>query len=354
MHVTVTPVISRQVTTAAGGCAGAEEADLLDCLRSTSTPRPVVDEWLAGGLRAWLEDWAGGFGAGGSSAGGSGAGGSGAGGSSAGGSGAGGFGAGGFGAGGRKPVVVRDGMPVPRVPAWRCRIGLLELQACLTRATFRLTVTDGPPRHPFEDALCAISVTDRGPAVVDAVRRLPKRDRAALRTTLRVYAAAMAAQWRPVPHAWLPRAGERLRVPLAGGAVVLTSTADLVLGRPSAGTASVCVVRVHDGQGRRAVDEAASRALRALALAETLRSGARPWRVASYDPSTARLLCEDAGERLLVEAVRDVLRALAAYRDPGPGKGARHESSERGDRRGRGDSAGRGDHGERARDVRAG
>ena len=325
VHVTMTPVTSSSVTSTAGGCAGAEEGDLLDCLRSTSTPRPVVDECLAGGLRAWLEDSA--------CAGGSGAGGS---------------------AGGRRPVVVRDGMLVPRMRAWRSRIGVLELQACLTRATFRLTVTDGPPRHPFEDALCAISVTDRGPVVIDAIRRLPTRDRAMLRATLRAHAAAMAAQWRPVPHAWLPRVGERMRVPLAGGAVVITSTADLVLGRPSAGTASVCAVRVHDGQGGRAGDDPVGRTLRALALAETLRSGAHPLRVASYDPSTARLRCEDAGEGLLVEGVRDVLRALRASRDPGPGERDPDESPERGGSCHRREPGDRQDCEKRALDVRVG
>jgi hypothetical protein len=293
-----------------------------------------VDEWLAGGLRAWLEDGAR---------------------TGVGGAGVGGPGVGVPGSGvRRRPVVVRDGMPVPRMTAWRRRIGLLELRMCLTRMTFRLTVADGPPRHPFEDALCAISVTDRGPAVLEAVRRLPKHDRAALRAALRVHGAAMAAQWRPVPHSWLPRTGERLRVPLAGGAVVLSSTADLVLGRPSAGTASVCIVRVHDGQIGRAGGDAAIRALRALALAETLRSGARPWRVASYDPSTARLRCEDAGEELLVEGVNDVLRALQASRDPQHGDGDCGQAPDRRDRRGHRGSEDRGDHGYRARDVLAG
>lgn len=325
MAMAPAPVPPCPVPTATRGCAGAEEGDLLDRLRSPSTPRPVVDEWLAGGLRAWLED--------GAHICGSGVGGSG---------------------GRRRPVVVRDGMPVPRVPAWRRRIGLTELRLCLTRVTFRLTVADGPPRHPFEDALCAISVTDRGPAVLEAIRRLPKHDRAELRAALRAHAAAMAAQWRPVPHSWLPRTGERLRFPLAGGAVVLSSTADLVLGRPSAGTASVCIVRVHDGQVGRAGGDAAGRALRALALAETLRSGARPWRVASYDPGTAQLRCEDAGEGLLVEGVRDVLRALQAPRDPGHGDDDRRQVSGRGGRRGRRDSRDRGDREERARDALVG
>ncbi|MGH8988055.1 MAG: hypothetical protein ACRDXC_05590 [Acidimicrobiales bacterium] len=206
-------------------------------------------------------------------------------------------------------IVVRDGALTPRPPAAR-RIGLRELQACLSRVTFRLTVSDGPQRHPFEDALCATSVTERGPLLLDAVRHLTKHQRAALRATLRAVAATTADCWLPVPRAWLPRTGERLRVPLAGGAVVLSSTADLVLGLPSDGTASVCAVRVHDERDGLAGAGSVVRPLRALALAETLRSGARPWRVASFDVGTGQLLCEDADEALLVAAVGDVLRAI--------------------------------------------
>jgi hypothetical protein len=151
------------------------------------------------------------------------------------------------------------------------------------------------------------------------VRRLHPRERAALRAAVRTSASRMAAQWPTAPPAWLPRTGERLRVPLAGGAVVLSSTADLVLGRPSAGVASVCLVRVHVPRGGWASGDTDGRALRALALAETLRSGARPWRVGSYDPSTGRLRYEDADEALLVAAVDDVLRALRCPPDRGAG-----------------------------------
>ena len=220
-------------------------------------------------------------------------------------------------AAGGPAFVVCDGELAPPRSAEHRRIRLADLQVCLTRVVFRLTVTAEPPRHPFEDALCAISVTEHGPELLDAVRRLRHRDRAALRSVLRARAATIASHWRLVPPSWLPRTEERLRVPLAGGAVVLTSTADLVLGRPSSGAASICLVRLHDATDTVAGAEAAGRARRALALAETLRSSAPPWRVATYDPDTGRLVWANAREDLLFAAVGDVLRALGGPRAPG-------------------------------------
>jgi hypothetical protein len=108
----------------------------------------------------------------------------------------------------------------------------------------------------------------------------------------------------------LPRTAERIEVPLGGGAVVLRATADLVLGRPSDGTASVCLVRLEDRRRDQTGSLQAKRARRALALAETLRSGAPPWRVASYDPDEGRLSCDDVDEAMLAQAAREALHTL--------------------------------------------
>lgn len=295
MEVTVAPAPPCPAATVAAPRGDGVDPDLLDRLWAPASPRPTVDAGLAGGLRAWLED----------------------------------------GVAARLPT--RGAPGAPALPAAapsagpRMRPGTprgmrpADLRSWLTRLLFRMVVTDGAPGRPFEEALRAVSVTERGPELLDAVRLLRSADRAALRASVRDRAATMAAQWRPVPAAWLPRTGERLRVPLGGGAVTLTASADLVLGRPSDGCASVCLVRVldePDGDRRRA-DTAgdggdddddglgrAGRACRALALAETLRSGAAPWRVAAYEPGAGRLHCQDVDTELLVAAVHDALRAL--------------------------------------------
>lgn len=266
--------------------------DLLARLVSPAPPRPPVDHGLAGGLRAWLEDGIAGVGRPdhrGAR----------------------------VGRTGRpeRPAVVRDGTLVRGVALARPgAFGLRELRACLTRMIFRLTLVQGPLRHPleFEEALCAMSVTEDGPDLLDAVGRLRPRERASLRAFARARASAISAQWQPVPAAWLPRTGESLHVPLGGGAVVLRATADLVLARPPGGGVSACLVRLHD-ERRGPLDAGqAHRARRALALSETLRSGAPPWRVATYDPGARRLDCDEVTEALLADAVHDALDALDA------------------------------------------
>ncbi len=265
--------------------------DLLARLVSPALPRPTIDHGLAGGLRAWLDDGIAGVGRAGTPE---------------------------RPVVGRagtpeRPVVVRDGTLVRSATLARpSALGLRELRACLTRMVFRLTLVQGALRHPleFEDALCAISVTEHGPELLDAVGRLHPRERASLGAFTRARASVISAQWRPVPAAWLPRTGERLRAPLGGGAVVVHATADLVLGKPSEGAASVCLVRLHDEHRGPLGTARAQHARRALALAETLRSGAPPWRVATYDPGARHLDCDEVTEELLADAVRDVLEAL--------------------------------------------
>lgn len=295
VSVTLAPASPRQVPRVTERAGGGGEPDLLDRLRTPAKERPVIGAGLGGGLRAWLEDGVVGMDAGGGS---------------------------------DRPIVVRDGTLLSMGPSARAdqrrRTRVCDLRECITRTIFRLTVSDRPPRHPFEDALCAISITERGPDVLQAVGRLEHQERAALREFARGRAETIAANWRRAPSAWLPRTGERLRVPLAGGAVVLATSADLVIGRPSDGTASVLLVRVleerHDSGGRRRENcghENASRVRRLLALAETLRSVAPPWRVATYDANGGRLECEDTSERLLVSAVCDVLSVLEVLQRPG-------------------------------------
>jgi len=277
--VTIAPSPPRQKASVTGRGGGGEDPDLLDRLRSPITARPLVDDALAGGLRAWLEDGV-------------------------------------VGvqdvAGWEGRIVVRDGaLSAPRsTRQGERRLDVPELRNCLTRVLFTLTLTAAPPRQPFEDALCALSVSERGPAILETVARLRSGDRAALRIAVQARASTMAAKWRRVPPSWLPRTGERLRIPLAGGRVVLSAGSDLVLGRPSGGTASVCLVRLLDEAPAQQPALDHSLTLRALALAETLRTGAPPWRVASYDASSGDLVSESVDEGMLAEAVRDVLHAL--------------------------------------------
>lgn len=272
-----------------------EAVDLLGHLRSPDISRPKVDAGLAGGLRAWLEDEAATRQRRGRlvvhDA----------------------LSAGGLGTAALGSAREEGGVRRPDMAAGRTVEQIAEQVA---RMIFRLVVTDRAPLHPFEDALAALAVCEGGPALLEVVRRLPSSVRAELRASAHACATTTSEQWRRVPAAWLPRTGERLRATLGGGDVVLRATADLVLGRPSAGTASVCVVRVRVRDAGSARSTAAdadcdARGLRFLALLETVRSGAAPLRVATYRPASGTLLWEEVTDTLLTAAVGDVAAAMA-------------------------------------------
>lgn len=256
-------------TDTSGSDHGADE--LLGRLRTPLGVRPTIDPCLAGGLRAWLEDGAAGV------------------------------------AWTETGLTVRPGSQggLTLTPHAQGPPSDWDLRTTLLRTVFRITITTGPPRAAFEEALASLAVDEEGAAVVDAVQRLPRHRRAQLRERVRLAASAITAQWKPPPTVWLPRTGERMVAPLAGGRVVLRAEVDLAMGGPSSGRASVCILRVHGGA---VSDDGPAR--RFVALVETLRSGAAPFRVASYDLERGRLTAEDVTDAHLSAAVRDVLALM--------------------------------------------
>jgi hypothetical protein len=102
---------------------------------------------------------------------------------------------------------------------------------------------------------------------------------------------------------WLPRTQERLVVPVVGGRVVLSGVVDLAFGGPAGERASVCVVEIKSG--RRRIEHRAD--LHFYALLETLRSGAPPFRIATYYTRTGELDVEPVTDDVLVGALQRVL-----------------------------------------------
>jgi hypothetical protein len=174
------------------------------------------------------------------------------------------------------------------------------------RVLFRHAVTTGPLLRPYEDTLAALCASWRGPDIVRSIQGLDQRQRGELRRAVAIAAEQIAGDWRPVPAVWLPRTAERMVVPLAGGGIVVSAVADLALGAPSSGTASVCLLEVRSSPPA-PIDR---RARGVMALAETLRSGAPPFRVATYHPQGGQLVTAEVTEQFLVEAVADVLSTV--------------------------------------------
>jgi hypothetical protein len=252
-------------------------AAILDRLRGDTEGRPVVDPGLAGGLRAWLED----------------------------------------------EVVdlarsVPDGASVLVGP--RGLIGgngsaaapaaptVALARGALVGALFRQLVVTGRIGHAMADATAALAVAGTDDAILSFVDRLPVAERATLAADVRRQAQTMARQWPKVPAAWSPRTGELVSAPLAGGRAVMHGRLDLVLGGPSDGRASVCLVDVRSGERR--ADHGAERGFHALL--ETLRSGAQPFRAATYYPASGDIDIEDVTESRLAAAVEAVVHDLTS------------------------------------------
>jgi hypothetical protein len=188
----------------------------------------------------------------------------------------------------------------------------------LVDALFRQWVTTGRLDDPWSEALGAVSVGGDSDGIAAFVEGLPEERRRLLAEEITEQAAGIVARW-PVPSpAWLPRTQERLVVPLVGGRVLMSGVVDLAFGGPAGAQASVCVVEIKSG--RRRIDHRGD--LHFYALLETLRSGAPPFRIATYYTRTGELDVEPVTDDVLVGALGRVLEGtvrlcrLAAGTEP--------------------------------------
>ena len=252
---------------------------MLAQLRGDTVARPRFDPGLAGGLRAWLEDAA-------------------------------------FGVvaarGDDAPAIFLGPSQVLGTPGGRRDDGALPDELVLSRlvhAVFRQLVARGDVGDPLADALDALRACgDDG--VVRHVDALPAAARDALADTVAQHTANLEDLVPRFAPGWMPRTDDRVAIPLAGGRVVLHGTFDLLVGLPRPGTASLCALGLSAG-GPWARQR---RSLHFLALLETLRSGAPPFRLALLESATGRYGVEDVRE--------EHLRAIASHLSAWLGRGA--------------------------------
>ncbi|HVA03840.1 MAG TPA: PD-(D/E)XK nuclease family protein [Acidimicrobiales bacterium] len=257
-----------------------EREGLLRRLRGDGVPRPAIDPGLAGGLRDWLED-------------------------------------------GLVEAVagLAPGIDVVRVnkeslnQVLLCeahlvarrnapRVATVELaRGSMVDALFRQWVTIGVIDDPWGDALAAFEVEGDRDGVITFVTGLPATHQRRLRAEVAEHATHISERWPVLSPAWLPRTQERLEVPLCGGRVVLAGVVDLVLGGPAQERASVCLVELKSGARR--IEHRPD--LHFYALLEALRSGAPPFRIATYYSGTGELDAEPVEEDTLVSALSRAL-----------------------------------------------
>lgn len=251
---------------------------LLARLRGDGEKRPEVDPGLAGGLRDWLEDGLAGYTRAVSA---------------------------------EAPVRVTK-EAVNRVltcealsrSAVRREVTFELARGVLVDALFRQWVTVGSFSDPWEDALSAVEC-EADKSVYEFVGGLDPETRGRLVSEVGGQASRIRASWPVSSPAWLARTQERIEVPLAGGAVVLAGVVDLAFGAPCEGRASVCLVELKSGVRR--LEHRGD--IHFYALLETLRSGAPPFRIATYYSATAELDVEPVGEDVLVSALHRTLAA---------------------------------------------
>ncbi len=253
---------------------------LLDELRGRGHARPAADPALAWGWRDWLEDAVAGAGGG---------------------------------AGQHRLTVtpalasqaltcdthLHDALRTRRDLSWS------RVRQLLVGTVFRQWVTVGTSGEPLAAALAGLAAAGDPAGVLGWVAALPPAQLRRLRAEVAAHARRIRTCWPVPPASWMPRTAEQLAVPLCGGRVVLSAVADLVLGPPAGTEATVCIVRVEAGSPQ---DEHRQQ-LHMCALLQTLRSGAPPFRVATWYSESGRLDVDDVDDELLLEAQQRTVTA---------------------------------------------
>jgi len=185
----------------------------------------------------------------------------------------------------------------------------------LVDVLFRQLVTTGTIGDAVTDGMAGLGVDDHRAPLVAWIGRLAPTEFAELRSEVERQADGLRRRWPALDPAWLPRTRERIRVPLAGGAVELVAHVDLALGRPGGDEASVALVDVTSGSRRR--EHRDDRHLHALV--ETLRSRTPPFAVATYYTRTGELDVDAVTPELLVDAARRCRSGFRALTGPATG-----------------------------------
>jgi hypothetical protein len=270
---TATPTSPPLLATPSGPVSG---SGVLRELRGDLSRRPIVDGTLAGGLREWLED------------------------------------------GVAEtvgpmcdrscPLVIDKRALAQDRPAtgYRVELSIPLARGALIDVLFRQLVTTGRIDQPMDDGMAGLSVDERQADLVAFVNGLGGDERSRLAEDVSEQAQLLVRHWPTLAAGWLPRTQERITIPLSGGAVLLSGVIDLVVGAPSSGRASTGLVEVKSG--RRTPEHQAD--ARYYALLETLRSGAAPFRVATYYTATGAIEAEDVTEEMLIGSVQRVLTAF--------------------------------------------
>ncbi len=191
-----------------------------------------------------------------------------------------------------------DAIDIARAPIGR-------LRGALVAELVRLIAVGHRSDDAFDDALRAWGVDQPSRDLRSVLDDLDADGRARLATEVSAHAATLTRALTPVPATWSVHTALRSRLPLAGGAVVLSDVIDLVIGTSTESTASTVLVDVTTSP----IGTSAARLMRFHALVHTLRTSVTPWRVAMFSTATGELASDDVDVTVLGAALDDVLAA---------------------------------------------
>ena len=192
-----------------------------------------------------------------------------------------------------------DAIDIARAPIGR-------LRGALVAELVRLIVVGHPSADAFNDALGAWRLDQPSRDLLNTLDDLDADGRARLATEVSAHGATLGRALATVPGAWSVRTAVRARLALAGGAVVLSDTVDLVIGTSTDATASTVLLDVTTSP----IGTSAARLMRFHALVHCLRTSVMPWRVAMFSTATGELASEDVDVTMLGAAVDDVLHVV--------------------------------------------
>ncbi|MCL4445459.1 MAG: hypothetical protein M1134_01085 [Actinobacteria bacterium] len=188
--------------------------------------------------------------------------------------------------------------------------GGFELNVAVARnalvgALFREVVMGFEVGVAIRDAMSVLEAEGCNDDVLEYVKGLPREEKIALAREVGSHASGIVGRWPAIPSNWLPRTHDRIVVPVASGRVVFGALVDLIIGSAPTARSSTCLVTVKLGEPRVEDREDAH----VCALLETLRSGAPPFRVATYYTRNGQLDVDDVTPDSLEATLTRVVRA---------------------------------------------
>ncbi|MEI8405858.1 MAG: hypothetical protein WCG96_11360 [Actinomycetes bacterium] len=247
--------------------------ELLRDLRGDRASRPVVDPMLAGGLRAWLDDeLAGTFDA------------------------------------------FSSDLPID-LPAWKIAQPAASSDpehengglSALVHALILDHLVFGEVIDPLVEAMSLLEARGDHDPLLRQIGSLDGLAAEQLAEEVATHTAVLSRELGRIPGSWLPRSSASIAAQICGGRVRIGAAVDLMLGPPARSVSSICLLEVVTTPlGAHLFDH-----LAAMALIETLRSGAAPLRVAALSTATGDHIVLEVNDDLLVGALHRVVDVTA-------------------------------------------